>query len=127
MPKKEVSYGFKVSAGIVSLLPDQNVPAAQTSAESGSHSPVSSETLAHFAATALQSSCITSRMPDALFAIIISAYYLYHFLQRDFQRLLNKEDGQRAQWEYPFAVAGLNLSFMMVELLDLKAGVCTSS
>jgi hypothetical protein len=95
-------------------------------AKSGSHGPSSTKTLAHFAAPALQSFCITRRMPDALFAIIISAYYLYNILQRDFQRLLNKEDGQRAQWEYPFAVAGLNLSFMMVELLDLKAGVCTS-
>ncbi|KAJ6379787.1 hypothetical protein OIU76_016439 [Salix suchowensis] len=28
-----------------------------------------------------------------------------------FQRLLNKRDGTRAEWEYPFAVAGVNISF----------------
>ncbi|GAQ80122.1 ELMO/CED-12 domain-containing protein [Klebsormidium nitens] len=54
----------------------------------------------------------------------ISLENLLYFAEkhpRDFQRLLKKEDGERAQWEYPFAVAGLNLSFMLVDLLDLKA------
>ncbi|KAE9586372.1 hypothetical protein Lal_00000905 [Lupinus albus] len=43
-----------------------------------------------------------------------------------FQRLLNKQDGCRAEWEYPFAVAGINISFMLTQMLDLKAGYPTS-
>jgi hypothetical protein len=26
-------------------------------------------------------------------------------------------------WEYPFAVAGVNITFMLVQLLDLEAGL----
>ena len=37
-----------------------------------------------------------------------------------FQRLLHKAQGQRSQWEYPFAVAGINLTFMLEQLLDLR-------
>jgi ELMO domain-containing protein len=36
-----------------------------------------------------------------------------------FAKLLHKMDGERSDWEYPFAVAGLNLTFMMLEVLDL--------
>ncbi|KAJ9185701.1 hypothetical protein P3X46_005298 [Hevea brasiliensis] len=39
-----------------------------------------------------------------------------------FQRLLHKKDGTRAEWEYPFAVAGINISFMLVQMLDLQTG-----
>lgn len=39
-----------------------------------------------------------------------------------FQRLLHKQDGNRAEWEYPFAVAGINISFMLVQMLDLQSG-----
>ncbi|KAJ4980756.1 hypothetical protein NE237_031593 [Protea cynaroides] len=28
-------------------------------------------------------------------------------------------DGERATWEYPFAVAGINVSFMLIQMLDL--------
>ncbi|XP_050947471.1 uncharacterized protein LOC103490510 isoform X4 [Cucumis melo] len=38
-----------------------------------------------------------------------------------FRRLLLKEDGNRATWEYPFAVAGINVSFMLIQMLDLNA------
>ncbi|KAH7667360.1 ELMO domain-containing protein [Dioscorea alata] len=49
-----------------------------------------------------------------------------------FQGLLHKRDGRRAEWEYPFAVAGINISFMLVQMLGLelagrpssKAGIC---
>ncbi|XP_057455704.1 uncharacterized protein LOC130746933 isoform X2 [Lotus japonicus] len=34
-------------------------------------------------------------------------------------RLLLKKDGDRATWEYPFAVAGINISFMLIQMLDL--------
>jgi hypothetical protein len=43
-----------------------------------------------------------------------------------FQRLLHKQEGKRATWEYPFAVAGLNISFMLIQMLDLKAAKPTS-
>ncbi|PON82848.1 ELMO domain containing protein [Trema orientale] len=38
-----------------------------------------------------------------------------------FQRLLNKQGGKRAAWEYPFAVAGVNITFMIMQMLDLDA------
>ncbi|KAM7524372.1 hypothetical protein LguiA_014274 [Lonicera macranthoides] len=43
-----------------------------------------------------------------------------------FQSLLHKNDGERAEWEYPFAVAGINISFMLVQMLDLQSGKPTS-
>jgi len=36
--------------------------------------------------------------------------------------LLHKQDGTRAEWEYPFAVAGINISFMLAQMLDLQSG-----
>ncbi|XP_044481747.1 ELMO domain-containing protein A [Mangifera indica] len=39
-----------------------------------------------------------------------------------FQSLLHKKDGARAEWEYPFAVAGINISFMLIQMLDLQSG-----
>ncbi|KAJ8749078.1 hypothetical protein K2173_013685 [Erythroxylum novogranatense] len=36
-----------------------------------------------------------------------------------FRRLLFKQGGNRATWEYPFAVAGINVSFMLIRMLDL--------
>lgn len=39
-----------------------------------------------------------------------------------FQMLLHKQVGARAEWEYPFAVAGVNISFMLVQMLDLQSG-----
>ncbi|KAJ0713905.1 putative ELMO domain-containing protein [Helianthus annuus] len=44
-----------------------------------------------------------------------------------FQDLLNKREGDRAEWEYPFAVAGINISFMLVQMLDIQSGLPTSS
>jgi hypothetical protein len=43
-----------------------------------------------------------------------------------FQSLLHKNDGERADWEYPFAVAGINISFMLIQMLDLQSGNPTS-
>ncbi|KAK6151393.1 hypothetical protein DH2020_014028 [Rehmannia glutinosa] len=39
-----------------------------------------------------------------------------------FQNLLHKRDGDRSEWEYLFAVAGVNISFMLVQMLDLQSG-----
>jgi hypothetical protein len=43
-------------------------------------------------------------------------------LQKSFQELLRKQNGDRALWEYPFAVAGVNITFMLIQMLDLQAG-----
>ena len=39
---------------------------------------------------------------------------------RLFDCLLHKTAGERSEWEYPFAVAGINLTFALEELLDLR-------
>lgn len=49
---------------------------------------------------------------------------LYALLQTSFQCLLNKQGGKRAAWEYPFAVAGVNITFMIMQMLDLEASKC---
>ncbi|KAK6162671.1 hypothetical protein DH2020_002512 [Rehmannia glutinosa] len=41
--------------------------------------------------------------------------------QKSFQDLLRKKEGDRALWEYPFAVAGVNITFMLIQMLDLEA------
>ncbi|CAI0381214.1 unnamed protein product [Linum tenue] len=41
--------------------------------------------------------------------------------QISFQRLLKKQGGKRSAWEYPFAVAGVNVTFMIMQMLDLDA------
>lgn len=54
----------------------------------------------------------------------ISLENLIFFAQEypeSFQRLLHKQDGERAEWEYPFAVAGINISFMLAQMLDLQS------
>ena len=44
-------------------------------------------------------------------------------MKASFRRLLFKQDGNRATWEYPFAVAGINVSFMLIQMLDLYSGL----
>ncbi|KMZ62629.1 ELMO domain-containing protein A [Zostera marina] len=44
-----------------------------------------------------------------------------------FQGLLLKQDGNRSDWEYPFAVAGVNISFMLTQMLDLQSDKQPSS
>ncbi|KAJ4830588.1 hypothetical protein Tsubulata_004760 [Turnera subulata] len=61
----------------------------------------------------------------ALYSMVICLVTL--FSQQDsFQRLLHKKDGIRAQWEYPFAVAGINISFMLAQMLELQTGKPTT-
>ncbi|GER56073.1 ELMO/CED-12 domain-containing protein [Striga asiatica] len=43
------------------------------------------------------------------------------FFAKTFSILLRKQSGKRAIWEYPFAVAGVNITFMIVQMLDLDA------
>jgi hypothetical protein len=47
------------------------------------------------------------------------------FLQKSFHGLLRKQVGDRSVWEYPFAVAGINITFMLIQMLDLEAGTTT--
>ncbi|CAN6808248.1 unnamed protein product [Brassica oleracea] len=47
-------------------------------------------------------------------------YFARNF-QKSFQDLLRKQVGERPVWEYPFAVAGINLTFMLIQMLDLEA------
>ncbi|KAL0786304.1 hypothetical protein Bca101_002550 [Brassica carinata] len=47
-------------------------------------------------------------------------YFARNF-QKSFQDLLRKQVGERSVWEYPFAVAGINLTFMLIQMLDLEA------
>ncbi|XP_076923271.1 uncharacterized protein LOC143585343 [Bidens hawaiensis] len=42
-------------------------------------------------------------------------------MQKSFQDLLRKQEGDRSMWEYPFAVAGVNITFMLIQMLDLEA------
>lgn len=46
-------------------------------------------------------------------------------MKASFHRLLLKKDGTRDKWEYPFAVAGINISFMLIQMLDLCSGLCS--
>eukprot|EP00884_Botryococcus_braunii_P009559 jgi/Botrbrau1/18604/Bobra.0367s0044.1 len=39
-----------------------------------------------------------------------------------FRKLLEKADGERSEWEYPFAVAGINVTFMLEELVEMRDG-----
>ncbi|CAL9204334.1 uncharacterized protein LOC135631270 [Musa acuminata AAA Group] len=41
---------------------------------------------------------------------------------KSFHALLRKQEGVRAMWEYPFSVAGVNITFMLIQMFDLQAG-----
>ncbi|XP_054783060.1 uncharacterized protein LOC129290338 isoform X2 [Prosopis cineraria] len=47
-------------------------------------------------------------------------YFARNF-PKSFQDLLWKQEGDRSAWEYPFAVAGVNITFMLIQMLDLEA------
>eukprot|EP00803_Ostreobium_quekettii_P004452 evm.model.scf_599.3 EVM.evm.TU.scf_599.3 scf_599:15611-20872(+) len=46
--------------------------------------------------------------------------YLAEDNRDTFQQLMTKTVGQRSDWEYPFAVAGVNVTFTLTESLDLR-------
>ncbi|GER26309.1 ELMO/CED-12 family protein [Striga asiatica] len=48
-------------------------------------------------------------------------YPVWKHLKATFHRLLLKQGGERAKWEYPFAVAGINITFMLIQMLDLHS------
>ncbi|KAH0918979.1 hypothetical protein HID58_026639, partial [Brassica napus] len=47
-------------------------------------------------------------------------YFAKNF-PKSFQDLLRKQVGDRSVWEYPFAVAGVNITFMLIQMLGLEA------
>nr|GMC80420.1 ELMO domain-containing protein A-like isoform X1 [Ipomoea batatas] len=47
--------------------------------------------------------------------------YFARIFPKSFQDLLHKLEGNRSIWEYPFAVAGVNITFMLIQMLDLEA------
>ncbi|GMH21635.1 hypothetical protein Nepgr_023477 [Nepenthes gracilis] len=47
--------------------------------------------------------------------------FLARKFPKSFQDLLRKQEGDRSLWEYPFAVAGVNITFMLIQMLDLEA------
>ncbi|XP_010469207.1 PREDICTED: ELMO domain-containing protein A-like [Camelina sativa] len=47
--------------------------------------------------------------------------YFARKFSKSFQDLLRKQVGDRSVWEYPFAVAGINITFMLIQMLDLEA------
>lgn len=47
-------------------------------------------------------------------------------MQKSFQQLLRKQVGDRSVWEYPFAVAGVNITFMLIQMLDFEPGLLSS-
>ena len=54
---------------------------------------------------------------------LISLQHLIYLAQMHkpvFTKLMLKQDGTRSEWEYPFAVGGVNVSFMLTELLQLR-------
>lgn len=63
---------------------------------------------------------VLSRMLQVLTYIMLKVSILQ--IQKSFQDLLRKQEGDRSVWEYPFAVAGVNITFMLIQMLDLEAG-----
>uniref|UniRef100_A0A8R7PTP6 ELMO domain-containing protein n=2 Tax=Triticum urartu TaxID=4572 RepID=A0A8R7PTP6_TRIUA len=49
-------------------------------------------------------------------------YFAKNYL-KSFEQLLCKQNGDKALWEYPFVVAGVNITFMLIQMLDLQAGL----
>ncbi|KAL5679882.1 hypothetical protein ACJX0J_006267, partial [Zea mays] len=61
--------------------------------------------------------------------VFLENTFISSLLKRDgdpkasFKRLMLKQQGMRTTWEYPFAVAGVNISYMLIQLLELNSVV----
>ncbi|XP_074356905.1 uncharacterized protein LOC141696686 isoform X3 [Apium graveolens] len=53
------------------------------------------------------------------FFAVENLLFLARTYPASFLKLLFKTAGKRATWEYPFAVAGINITFMLIQMLDL--------
>lgn len=67
--------------------------------------------------------CLFFLFMECLLQVIHIKNLVKYSLQKSFQDLLNKQDGVRARWEYPFAAVGVNITLMLIQMLDLKAGL----
>uniref|UniRef100_A0A804P9X8 Lipoyl-binding domain-containing protein n=1 Tax=Zea mays TaxID=4577 RepID=A0A804P9X8_MAIZE len=61
--------------------------------------------------------------------VFLENTFISSLLKRDgnpkasFKRLMLKQQGMRTTWEYPFADAGVNISYMLIQLLELNSVV----
>ncbi|GJP85874.1 hypothetical protein CLOP_g15966 [Closterium sp. NIES-67] len=55
------------------------------------------------------------------FALENLVYYARTY-PRSFQRIMRKQEGRRAEWEYPFGAAGVNITVLLISILDLRKG-----
>ncbi|XP_078433132.1 ELMO/CED-12 family protein [Wolffia australiana] len=55
------------------------------------------------------------------FVSLENLLFLARTYPASYRRLLFKQGGVRATWEYPFAVAGINVSFMLIQMLELHS------
>lgn len=72
--------------------------------------------------------CVVFYSRDELFAvwyITLATWFSTNTknLKVAFRRVRLKQSGERSEWEYPFAVAGINVSFMLTQMLDLHSGM----
>ncbi|KAG6423505.1 hypothetical protein SASPL_113903 [Salvia splendens] len=68
--------------------------------------------------------CVVFYPSDELFAVWCIALATWFStntknLKVAFSRVRLKQSGERSEWEYPFAVAGINVLFMLTQMLDL--------
>ncbi|CAI5508495.1 unnamed protein product [Closterium sp. Naga37s-1] len=43
--------------------------------------------------------------------------------RRSFQRIMYKQEGRRVEWEYPFGAAGVNITVLLISILDLRKDI----
>ncbi|GJT18442.1 ELMO domain-containing protein A isoform X2, partial [Tanacetum coccineum] len=55
------------------------------------------------------------------FTSLENLLYFARNFPKSFQDLLRKQEGDRSMWEYPFVVADVNITFMLIQMLDLEA------
>ncbi|KAH1226396.1 ELMO domain-containing protein A [Glycine max] len=64
--------------------------------------------------------CVPSALevlPDTFFAFLLDP----NSPRKPFQDLLRKHEGDLSVWEYSFVVVGVNITFMLIQMLDLEA------
>ena len=63
---------------------------------------------------------MSAQFPETLFQMELNGSACAQEQPRLFRRLLDKAEGTRSSWEYPFAVAGINMTYMLEEVADLR-------
>ncbi|CAI5474416.1 unnamed protein product [Closterium sp. Yama58-4] len=57
-----------------------------------------------------------------IFSLENLVYYARTY-PRSFQRIMQKQEGRRAEWEYPFGAAGVNITVLLISILDLRKDI----